>query len=343
MLEPLITTIIPTYKRPQLLKRAIISALNQTFHRIQVHVYDDASNDETEEVVRECIKKDDRVAYHRHGQNMGLLQNYQYSLSRVKTEYFSFLSDDDVLFPWFCEETLQGFKQCPECAFSAGSAIIMSEEGKVIRVPLDLWKREGVFFSPEGVLEMISKYPIPSCLLFHRKVIDSIPIDMGNSLTWDCDFLLQSAARFPFHISKRPCGIYLHHSSYSNSKGFEDWSFALNRMIERLNDSPYLETEEKKLATDLINKDLEKLNKPLILRNIYNKQLQLAYRSAFAFRKNQGINLETFILLNLTRLCLWFPSFVSVVLWARKLKNFKKQRAFRHYRHYAKWLANDEK
>ncbi len=335
---PLITTIIPTYKRPQLLKRAIISALNQTFKDIQVHVYDDASNDKTEKVVRECMKKDDRLAYHRHEQNIGLIQNYQYSLSRVKTEYFSFLSDDDVLFPWFCEEALRGFKQFPECAFSAGSAIIMTEEGKVIRVPLDLWEREGVFSPPEGVLEMASKYPIPSCILFHRKIIDVISIDMGNSLTWDCDFLLQSAARFPFHISKRPCGIYLHHSSYSNSKRFEDWSFAFHRIIERIHLNSYLDLDSKKKASELITKDLKKLNKSIILRHIYNRQFQLACNSAFSFKEKQGLNLETFVLLNLARLCLCFPFFTSVVLWVRKLKNFKQQRSFRHYKHYAKWL-----
>jgi glycosyltransferase involved in cell wall biosynthesis len=343
MTNPLITIIIPTYKRPRLLKRAILNALNQTFTHIQVRVYDDASNDETEGIVRKCMEKDRRVVYHRHEQNIGLMQNYLYSLLEVKTDYFSFLSDDDVLFPWFCEETLQAFQQFPECAFSTGSAIIMSEEGKVIRVPLDLWKREGVFFPPEGLLEMISKYPIPSCTLFHRKVIDTISMDMSNSLTWDCDFLLQNAARFPFYISKRPCGIYLHHSSYSNSKGFDEWNFSLKRMIDRINLNPHLNIEIKRTAAELINKDLKRLNKPIILRNIYNKQLRLAYNSAFAFRKNQGLNLETFVLLNLVRLCLWFPSFISVVLWIRKLKNFKKQRAFRHYKHYAKWLASDEK
>src|SRR3984957_13165227 len=192
-----ITTIIPTYKRPKLLRRAILSALGQTISDIQVQVYDDASNDETEEVVRECMRKDGRVKYHRHPRNIGLLQNYQFSLAEVKTEYFSFLSDDDVLFPWFYEETLRALHRFPECAFAAGAAIIMTEGGKVVRVPLDLWKKEGVFVPPEGMLEMISKYPIPSCILFHRKVLETVMIDMENTLAWDCDYLLQCASGYP--------------------------------------------------------------------------------------------------------------------------------------------------
>jgi glycosyltransferase involved in cell wall biosynthesis len=55
--KPLITTIIPTYRRPKLLRRAIKSVLNQTYLHFQVCVYDNASGDETAEVVSELAKK----------------------------------------------------------------------------------------------------------------------------------------------------------------------------------------------------------------------------------------------------------------------------------------------
>ena len=45
--QPLITTIIPTYQRPQLLRCAIQSVLDQTYANFQVCVYDNASGDET--------------------------------------------------------------------------------------------------------------------------------------------------------------------------------------------------------------------------------------------------------------------------------------------------------
>ena len=52
MNSPLVTTIITTYRRPRLLRRAIRSALNQTMPRVRVCVYDDRSDDETADVVR---------------------------------------------------------------------------------------------------------------------------------------------------------------------------------------------------------------------------------------------------------------------------------------------------
>ena len=69
--KPLITTIIPTYQRPKLLRRAIKSGLNQNYPHFQVCVYDNASGDETETVVREFTAKDSRIQYFRQEKNRG--------------------------------------------------------------------------------------------------------------------------------------------------------------------------------------------------------------------------------------------------------------------------------
>src|SRR5689334_15432360 len=94
-----ITTIIPTYRRPQLLRRAIQSVLNQTYPHFQLWVYDNASGDETADVVAEFMQKDPRVKYHCHPHNIGAVANFNYGMAQVTTAYFSFLSDDDVVLP----------------------------------------------------------------------------------------------------------------------------------------------------------------------------------------------------------------------------------------------------
>jgi glycosyltransferase involved in cell wall biosynthesis len=70
---PLITVIIPTYRRPKMLGRAIRSVLNQTFPDLQVCVYDNASGDETTQVVVEFAERDSRVRYHCHAANIGAI------------------------------------------------------------------------------------------------------------------------------------------------------------------------------------------------------------------------------------------------------------------------------
>src|SRR5438105_3287010 len=63
--------VIPTYRRPGLLRRAVRSALAQTHSDLEVWVYDNASGDETEAVVAELAAVDARLHYHRHQHNLG--------------------------------------------------------------------------------------------------------------------------------------------------------------------------------------------------------------------------------------------------------------------------------
>ena len=95
MPSPKITCIIPTYQRPDLLKRAINSVLNQTYADFQICIYDNASGDETANTVAAFKKKDTRIHYTLHEKNIGMMANYQLAISKVNTPFFCILSDDD--------------------------------------------------------------------------------------------------------------------------------------------------------------------------------------------------------------------------------------------------------
>lgn len=325
---PVITLIIPTYKRPELLRRALKSALNQTFTSFQICIYDNASGDETREVVEEFMNKDPRVKYHCHPENIGMIGNYEFALDKVETPYFSLLSDDDLLFPEFFKEALKGFHQFPDSAFSAVSTLVVSEKGEVIRVPLDLWSREGYFPATEALPEMISKYPIPTCILFRREVIKEVPIDRDNALTWDCDFLLQIAARYPIFISKEPCGIFLHHNnSYSHSQDFEKWEYSIHRMKKRVDCLNQLSPESKNLVSYLFDCDLKAHHRVFILHSLFNKKTDKACEYAMNYIRNYGSNFSSLLLLTICKVCFYFSPAVYFFLLIRKIYKIRKSRA----------------
>src|SRR5262249_21644961 len=146
-----ITTIIPTFRRPDLLKRAIWSALSQTRRDLIVLVCDNASGDETAAVVAEATKRDSRVRYRCHPKNIGLVANFQYGMSQVETPYFSFLSDDDLLLPWFYELALASLERAPSAMFFASRSIFLrADDGAVRGFTLRGW-RPGVYSPPVGL------------------------------------------------------------------------------------------------------------------------------------------------------------------------------------------------
>lgn len=213
-IQPVITTIIPTYRRPFRLERAIRSVLSQSFDQFQVCIYDNASGDETADVVAKLREQDDRIKYFRHDQNIGGSRNFLFGMNRVDTPYFSFLSDDDVLLPWCYETALSGFDKYPDAIFSAGSYINVDERGKVLLTGIPEWTREGYFAPPEGFYEMLTIGLHWTSVLFRKDVIEEVGlVDPEVGAPIDVDLHLRIAARFPFVISGKPCSLFVRHSS----------------------------------------------------------------------------------------------------------------------------------
>lgn len=90
-----ISVIISTYKRPERLKKAIQSVLDQSFTDWELIVVDDASKDETESVVTSF--KDPRIVYIKRTKNSGcdvIPKNEGAKASQG--EYIAFLDDDNT-------------------------------------------------------------------------------------------------------------------------------------------------------------------------------------------------------------------------------------------------------
>ena len=103
-MNPLVSTIIPSYKRPaSFVKRAIDSALNQTYPNIEIVVVDDNPPDSParEELgaLLETYKDDPRVRAVINAENMGGSEARNEGVKAAKGEYLAFLDDDDEFLP----------------------------------------------------------------------------------------------------------------------------------------------------------------------------------------------------------------------------------------------------
>jgi glycosyltransferase involved in cell wall biosynthesis len=106
--KPKVSIMIPTYNQAHLVGEAIESALAQTYENLEVIVADDASTDETPEVVR-AFTNDSRVSYYRNSTNLGRVANYRRTLyERATGEWVVNLDGDDYLTdPRFIEDAIR--------------------------------------------------------------------------------------------------------------------------------------------------------------------------------------------------------------------------------------------
>lgn len=90
--KPKVSIIIPVYNGQNYIKEAIDSALNQTYKNIEIIVVNDGSIDDTEKICKSYGKK---IRYFKKS-NGGVASALNLGIEKMKGEYFSWLSHDDL-------------------------------------------------------------------------------------------------------------------------------------------------------------------------------------------------------------------------------------------------------
>lgn len=106
---PFVSVIIPTFNRAALLARAIGSVCRQTYSNLDIIVVDDASDDDTQEVVANI--SDSRIRYIRHESNRGGSGARNTGIQTALGEFIAFLDDDDEWEPEKTEAQLMALRQ----------------------------------------------------------------------------------------------------------------------------------------------------------------------------------------------------------------------------------------
>lgn len=108
-----VDVIITTYKRkPEVLKRAVKSVLEQSFQNFKIFIIDDspaeyAGREETVSLINAL--NDNRITYSQNDTNIGACASRNRGAEMGEGEYIAFLDDDDVWLPNKIEEQIKRF------------------------------------------------------------------------------------------------------------------------------------------------------------------------------------------------------------------------------------------
>ena len=334
--KPMITTIIPTYRRPKLLRRAIRSVLNQTYPHFQVCVYDNASGDETASVVAEMAKADSRVKYHCHPENIGAFRNFLYGMEHVETPFFSFLSDDDLILPESYQMALEGFNKYPDAIFSAGATIHITDQGRIFK----LSSGDGYYTPPEGLFALLEKPLVWQSILFRKDLVEEVGIlDQDTAPSICFDIQLRTAVRYPFVASRKPWAISVSHpTSVSVLGGLHlTWPGWL-KVIRNLTEDERIPSGIRIYAEQVLTKRLKRRIFHTAIGSIIRKNFDDSYKTVEVLRNHYHLKNPAFILEATTRACEFaLPVYKSIVLmndfrkFIRRMKARHLQKEFGHY------------
>src|SRR3990167_8655992 len=99
MKSPLVSVIIPSFNRPQIVQRAIQSVLNQTYKNFELIVVDDGSTEEYDIKLPAWY-------YKPWAENRGGSAARNFGLTKAHGQYIAYLDDDNELHPEFLHKTV---------------------------------------------------------------------------------------------------------------------------------------------------------------------------------------------------------------------------------------------
>ncbi|MES3016276.1 MAG: glycosyltransferase family 2 protein [Bacteroidota bacterium] len=245
---PKVTIIIGTFNRAELLKTAITGGLIQDYPNLEILITDNASTDNTRDVVEEFQRADERIKYYRNDTNIGASENYKRAFFNLAdSDWAMFVSDDDYLTdPRFISDGMNAIllNGEDEVAFYQ-SGVETYYETTNTRIEFVPNIEEGKIFEPkEYFLEYFNiNFFSFTTTLFNRKAIleeESDEILSGS----DVFLMLILSLRRRVILSKKICGVYMVHNAQnygrSNFKNYlslfkatyiEILNFALERRL----------------------------------------------------------------------------------------------------------------
>lgn len=128
---PRVTVTIPTHNRAELLRQALRSVLEQSLADVEVFVSDNASTDETPEVVASF--DDPRVRYMRLDRNIGVAGNLSRCLRLGTAPFLAILQDDDLMLPSNLERKVEVLERHPNVGIAHASFQVIGSDGRVLR------------------------------------------------------------------------------------------------------------------------------------------------------------------------------------------------------------------
>ena len=146
--SPLVTVAIPTYRRPDLLRMAIQSALAQTYRNTEILVSDSDGSDEIAALV--AGYGDPRLRYRRNARPTDGLQNALAMYRDARGELIATLHDDDEWEPGFLTAMVQPLVDDPTVVLTFADHWLIDVDGNVLVERTERFTRE---FGREGLAE----------------------------------------------------------------------------------------------------------------------------------------------------------------------------------------------
>lgn len=228
-MSPLVSAIIPTKNRVDLLNRALNSVLNQAYKNMELVVVNDASTDGTSELLQTYKKKSDQlVTVIENEQSVGAAQARNQAIEKSQGTFIAGLDDDDVWHKDRVSELLANYSDQYSCITSDTLMVYPKFEAR--------WKKKGRI----DLDTLLYTNQVGNQVLVRRsRILDVGGFDETLPAAQDYDLWVRLCAEFgPIRNVRKPLQtIYMDHGNerITDHSSFEGYLQFYSKHKHRMN------------------------------------------------------------------------------------------------------------
>lgn len=128
--RPLISIVMPVFNAELYVAKAIESILKQSYDHFELLIVDDASNDNSYNIIQNFT--DPRIRLFKHEKNLGYLKTVNFLFAQTKGDFITFQDADDWSAPQRIDAQVNAFDHDPDLKF-CGTQCIHSKNGSEVR------------------------------------------------------------------------------------------------------------------------------------------------------------------------------------------------------------------
>jgi len=205
---PFLSIIIPTYNRASLLHRSINSVLNQQHTDYELIIVDDASSDNTQEILVEY--QDPKIIKLVNQENSGVSYSRNKAARAANGEYLFFLDDDDELLPDALSEIFSFLtSRTQPLDFAWCSKILVTQiDGKVVNQEVRSWSQDSE--KDKHDLEFFNYWSNPGFIVRSDCLLKMNGYDENLNMLEDIDLVVRLLAQEAKYAAISKPLLYVH-------------------------------------------------------------------------------------------------------------------------------------
>ncbi|GAA1270732.1 glycosyl transferase [Planotetraspora silvatica] len=128
---------LPVRNGARYLAGALDCLLGQTYSDFDLLVADNSSTDGTADIAQEYARRDSRVSYVRHTEDLGATGNFNYVFDNTRAPLFKWAAADDLHDPTFLQRCMEVHAADPDVVTVCSAIEYIDEEGRSLRTERD--------------------------------------------------------------------------------------------------------------------------------------------------------------------------------------------------------------